>query len=44
VLTAPGPAERIDLLAELLEDQLLMIQARLDDQGRFADGDDPFDV
>jgi Lon protease-like protein len=42
VLTAPGPAERIDLLAELLEDQLLMIQARLDDQGRFEAGDDPF--
>ncbi len=31
LLTAPGPQERLDLLEELLEDQELMIRARLDD-------------
>ena len=31
LLTAPGPRERLDLLEELLEDQELMIRARLED-------------
>ncbi|WP_421119687.1 LON peptidase substrate-binding domain-containing protein [Aquihabitans daechungensis] len=31
LLTAPGPRERLDLLEELLDDQELMIRARLDD-------------
>jgi Lon protease-like protein len=31
LLTAPGPQERLDLLEELLDDQELMLRARLDD-------------
>ena len=31
LLTAPGPQQRLDLLEELLDDQELMLRARLDD-------------
>lgn len=41
VLTAPGPVERLDLLAEMLEDQALMIEARFAG-GLGDDGDELF--